>query len=107
MILPYAIKNESRYDHYRVDYNSRFADVEKAMCYVLGRRFEDLDSYFMLQKQIEQVRIGDSTLHSSHFFDFRCYKKGTIHLYFKKEEEWALFNQTAVEGKFEIGGDFK
>lgn len=107
VILPYAIKNESWYDHYRVDYSSRFTDVEKAMCYVLGRKYEDLDSYFMLQNQIEQVRIGDSSLHSSHFFDFRCYKKGTIHLYFKKEEEWALFNQTAVEEKFEIGGDFK
>lgn len=106
VILPHAIKNESWYDYYRVEYSSRFTDVERAMCYVLGRRFEDLDSYFMLQNQIEQVKIGDSSLHSSHFFDFRCYKKGTIHLYFKKEEEWALFNQIAVEGKFEIGGNF-
>lgn len=81
--------------------------LQKGCGYVLGRKYEDLDSYFMLQNQIEQVRIGDSSLHSSHFFDFRCYKKGTIHLYFKKEEEWALFNQTAVEEKFEIGGDFK
>lgn len=33
------------------------------------------------------------------YFKFRCYKKGTLHLEFKDDETWALFNQRVAKIK--------
>ncbi|MCP4761329.1 MAG: DUF4942 domain-containing protein, partial [archaeon] len=35
----------------------------------------------------------------SEFFNFRCYKKGTLHLHFKDDWLWEEFNMRACAGK--------
>lgn len=108
-------------NHYRWQ---EYSDIDRAMCYLSGKRYEDFNElaepcspfahererkYKMLslQKSISRVPIGDSSEHESEFFKFRCYKKGTLHIYFKDEALWAKFNITACDGKFAVGYNSK
>lgn len=126
VILPYFVEsgwsstyhtNYSRYDEYR--------DIDKVMCYLSGLPYEKLDTltpwgaekkrtyrhqetaedyeHLSLGKAISFVRVGDNSLHESEFFQFRCFKKGTLHITFKSEDLWARFNLTVNEGKNELG----
>ena len=98
VILPYYIKYYNWETTYHVDYGrmSEFADIEKCMCYLTGKKYENI---CFLDDRIKQVTVGDSSVHTSEFFDFRCYKKGTIHLYFKDEWLWKEFSMRACAGK--------
>lgn len=105
-----------RYKHYE--------DIDKVMCYLSGLNYDCLDTlkegvkigygiehkpedykHLSLQKAITFVKPGDSSLHESEFFYFRCYKKGTLHIIFKSEDLWARFNLTVNEGKKILGNE--
>lgn len=51
--------------------------------------------------------VGFGELAESHFFTFRVYKKGTLHLTFKSEELWQEFNLRAAEKKNWLPDDYK
>lgn len=97
VILPYYIEM-SYSGKYNANYRrwDEFGDIDKVMCWLTGKQLENIRT---LRQSIGEVKIGDSGLHSSEFFDFRCFKKGTIHLIFKEEYLWARFNQEACKGK--------
>ena len=97
-------------------YYREFSDIEKVMCYLTGKDYDDFNrpvkeytylteernrAYKMmsLETMIKRVRIGDTSEYDSEFFTFRCFKKGTLHLRFKDEQLWAKFNITACQGK--------
>lgn len=110
-----------RWDEYR--------DIDKVMCYLSGTPYERLNeltqeakerkaqnpytfkaedkdynvNLLSLTRAVEMVQVGDSSLHECAFFQFRCYKKGTLHIIFKSEELWARFNLTVNEGKNQLG----
>ena len=100
IILP----NYIRYDYGKFDasYNrwSEFSDIEKVMCYLTGKKIKEVKS---LEMAIKQYPVGYTKKMDSEFFEFRCYKKGTIHLFFKDEWLWAEFNQRAAKGKKWVG----
>ncbi len=118
--------------YYRAEWNyaDEYRDIDKVMCFISGMPYESLNSlseqgeakvnklgkygfekeataddykHLSLQKAISFVRKGDSSLHESEFFKFRCYLKGTLHLYFKSDDLWARFNLAVNEGKKELG----
>ena len=101
-----------------------YEDIDKVMCYLSGLNYDYLDTlkegiktvygiehkpedykHLSLQKAITFVAPGDSSLHESEFFKFRCYKKGTLHIIFKSDDLWAKFNLTVNEGKKIIGNE--
>lgn len=45
------------------------------------------------------------TLTESRFFDIKFYMKGTVHLTFKNNEDWVLFNKPAAKGREWLGSD--
>lgn len=95
----------------------KYTDIDRAMCYLSGIKYESLDAITKkgssyrdteyqrrsLDTAVKQTRFGDSSLQECEFFFFRCYKKGTVHLTFKSESLWAKFNQVACKGKFNLG----
>ena len=118
--------------HFRADWNrySEYRDIDKVMCFISGLPYENLNSlseqgkeklnqmggykfereatvedyeHLSLEKAITFVRVGDSSLHESEFFNFRCYKKGTLHIIFKSEDLWARFNLAVNDGKKQLG----
>jgi hypothetical protein len=110
VILPWYIEM-SYSSHYSINHRKwdEFADIDKVMCYITGKQYPDYSKrdesggIVLLKDAISRVRIGDSSLHESEFFSFRCYKKGTLHLYFRDEWLWAEFNQRACKGKNWLG----
>lgn len=107
----YYTKNSARWQEY--------SDIDRAMCYLTGKNYDDFTTqvsgnyttrenerkYKMesLQHAVSCVKVGDSGVYESEFFKFRCYKKGTLHIWFKDEALWAKFNQVACDGKFSLG----
>lgn len=92
VILPNGVCFE--YGRFRVGWHAggQIADIDKAMCYLVGKRLEDIVTIDDAIKEREST--GEST-----FFKLRYYKKGTLHLEFKDTALWARFNQVAVDGR--------
>jgi hypothetical protein len=117
VILPNFLSS-SFSEHYSSNYSrwSEYSDIDRVMCYLTGKRYEDFNepikeypynakrqdkSYKMtsLQHAVGCTRWGDSSLQESEFFNFRCYKKGTLHITFKDKFLWQDFNMRACSGK--------
>jgi len=70
-----------------------FDDLDKAMCFVAGRLFENIDSIVKAVNATDRIS-GART--QSEFFDIVLYKKGTIHLTFRDPAVWRRFNQVVA-----------
>ena len=76
---------------------SEYSDIDKALCYLSGKRLEDIVT-------IEKAIKPHANTSESEFFFMRYFQKGTLHLTFKDESLWARFNQVACDGRNWIGG---
>jgi len=75
-------------------------DLDRILCVLDGRPFEQCHT---VGKAIDDARPGE--LLESDYFEIRGYKKGTLHLKFKREDLWERFNTTAAAGKKWLGED--
>lgn len=118
VILPYYVEmgyglnfspNHRKYDEY--------ADIERVMCYISGISYDELTKpvpkdyqyntgehekeykYISLSTAIKRTRYGDNGWQRSHFFEFRCFKKQTIHIRFRDEWLWNEFNRMACDAR--------
>lgn len=92
-------------------------DIDKAMCWLSGRNFDDLTGTIdipgqgkcpnpensTIEQTLHRIRVGDKDWHESAFFRVKAFKKGTIHLEFKDEALWVKFNLTVNKGKNQLG----
>ena len=76
---------------------SEYSDIDKALCYLSGKRLEDILT-------IEKAIKPHENTSESEFFTMRYFQKGTLHLTFKDESLWARFNQVACDGRNWLGG---
>ena len=92
IILPWFVVFQ--YGKYSYNYSrySDYSDIDKAMCYIAGKHFEDIITIK------DAIKPKENTSEST-FFTMRYYQKGTMHLTFKDESLWARFNQIAVDGR--------
>lgn len=96
VILPNFVRYE--FNKFGTAYGrySEYGDIDRAMCYISGKRLEDIvtikDAIMPLESKSE-----------SEFFHLRYFQKGTLHLVFKDEALWVRFNQVACEGRNWIG----
>jgi hypothetical protein len=81
--------------------HQEFADIDKAMCHLDGKRLEDIVSVAQALK--DEWAGEDRGKCSSTFFDIRYFKKGTAHLTFRDEALWQRFNIAACQGKGWLG----
>ena len=63
-------------------------DFEKALCYITGENWDNINGIYHLKDELEPGKW-----YPTHFFNIRCYKKGTVHCEFKDEDTWGKFNQ--------------
>lgn len=122
VILPWYLDNDHRWISSNSTYSVRhekqreFDDIDKVMCWLSGQNYDEMNAPIedypystpewkkeykrnSLNRAIHRIVVGDAGLHESEFFNFRCYKKGTLHITFKSEHLWAIFNQRACKGK--------
>jgi hypothetical protein len=62
-------------------------DLVKALCYVTGRKHEEVQ-----KPALGFERLEPGVWHDWGFFEFKVYKKGTGHFRFKDLEDWAALN---------------
>lgn len=98
IILPNYMAYE--FGRFRRSYwrGDEFNDIDKAMCYLSGKRLEDITT-------IDRAINPNEGQAESTFFRLKYFKKGTIHLEFKDEALWHRFNVEACKGKNWIGAN--
>jgi len=80
-------------------YWSKLDDVEKALCYLIGQRYEcDFHDNLRARFIDAQAKWGE-WFDLGQFFRARAYKKGTVHFEFKDEEIWMKFNAAVARIK--------
>jgi hypothetical protein len=75
-------------------------DLDRILCVLDGKPF---DECYTVGAAIDRARPGQLT--ESQYFEIRGYKKGTLHLKWKRLDLWELFNKTAAAGKKWLGED--
>lgn len=102
VVLPAVI--DSRWSKPEVNYERKrmLDDIDRGMAFLEGKSLEQVPA--RISKTLE-VNFGEHRFDAigakieTTYFVVRAFKKGTIHLFFKDEELWKLFNLTAAKGK--------
>ena len=85
-------------------------DIDRAMAFLEGKKLESVPCTAVRALEGHLKACGDDfsgVLFESTYFEMRCYKKGTLHMYFKDKELWERFNLTAARGKNWLPDDVK
>jgi predicted RNA methylase len=100
VVLPYIVREcwdgqglELNYMHSSA---RQLDDIEKALSFVSGKKFEDCRT---ISRSFHESRKQSGVKYDTEFFEFRCYKKGTMHLTFKDDYIYEQFNIIACRGK--------
>jgi uncharacterized Zn finger protein (UPF0148 family) len=99
LVFPYGC--EVSWSGFRTRYGDTsrlYADIDRILCVLDGKPFEKC---FLIGQAIERAKAGE--LIHSQYFEIRCYKKGTVHLKWKRKDLLEAFNKTAANGKKWIG----
>ena len=92
-------------------------DIDKAMCWLSGTNFDELNKERQydnggrtpsgnddtIYRAIKTIPVGSNDWHDSRFFRIKAFKKGTLHLEFKDEDLWNRFNIAVNQGKNQLG----
>jgi hypothetical protein len=99
VILP-NVCSSYRWDYKSVDLDwskgDKLNDIDKALCFIDGRKYDEIETIYQYCKE-RKPKYGE--LCRSTFWDFRVYKKGTIHMEFKNPKLWEQFNLIACKNK--------
>lgn len=89
-------------------------DLTKALCYITGTNYNEMDDWW---SWFSKNRKGDTIVefgewYDFNFFEIKIFKKMSIHVKFKDDQVWELFNKTAAKEKgFQLAekftGDFR
>jgi hypothetical protein len=81
-----------------------YSDIDRILCVLDGKILKDCHT---VGAALEHASRGAKTggTFESEYFVGRFYKKGTVHLKWKREDLWERFNLTAAAGKKWLGED--
>lgn len=85
----------------RLEYGAKnkLADLEKALSHICKKSYENINSV----EKVVSRKIYFGTWYESEYFEFKLFKKGTMHFIFKDEKLREEFNKIACEGKNWLG----
>lgn len=96
VILPDAVKNE----YISVSIRDYVTDIDRAMYGLQGRTLEISNTIKSKVCSMHRNRtLSFNTWYDSEHFEFKLFKKGTLHLRFKDDELYKIFNQVACKSK--------
>lgn len=92
-ITPWMCEGESygrKYETVNISYGGekRLDDINKALCFITGKRFEDIPDI----RRFEYDKAQWGTWYEWGFFRIKFFKKGTVHCEFLDEDVWMRFN---------------
>lgn len=106
--VTYSYGSFSTYGH-SGDAMRIYSDLDRILCVLDGKPFDKCYTVgYSLDGMVRHVK-GRTTpggwTFESEYFEGRFFKKGTVHLKWKREDLWELFNKTAANGKRWLGED--
>jgi len=114
IVFPFGCEFNSKYGRYFSSHCGHYLDIyndlDRVLCVMTGRDFSQCETigealrrkFHILGHDIKSPFDNET---ESRFFDIRFYMKGTVHLKFKNEQDWRLFNTTAAKGRAWLGQD--
>jgi hypothetical protein len=106
LIFPYGISwSYGSFNTYsRGDAQTIYSDLDRILCVLDGKTLKDCYTVgYALDQACRYAKQGGTF--ESEYFEGRFYKKGTVHLKWKREDLWEKFNLTAASGKKWLGED--
>lgn len=112
IIFPYGCEFNQKYGRYFSTHYGHhmdiYNDLDRVLCVLTGRDFEECETIGQcLSRKFEilgrEVHAPFDNETESRFFYIKFYMKGTVHLKFKDDAHWKLFNQTAAKGRAWLG----
>lgn len=100
----YRCRYDADFNSFRLRYDSAdriYTDLDRILCVLDGKPFDNCSTVgAALSRAFDHKyhSISDQVTESE-YFDIRFYKKGTVHLKWKREDLWEAFNKTAAAGK--------
>ena len=92
--------------HYQGDAN----DIEKTLCLMTGKKLADVTArwtsdcrYVRSSLHVLGNKVETGVWHDSEFFEWKCWKKGTVHLKWKDPQLQKDFNELASRGNEAVG----
>lgn len=71
-------------------------DLIKVLCNITGTNYNEIKTF---REFFNENTVYTNTWYEVGFFEFKCFKKGTMHLRFKNERDWHLLNQSYAKLK--------
>lgn len=112
LIFPYGVEYDQHLGfHMPYNGNARtiYSDLDRILCVLDGRPFDKCHTVGQaLEQACRSVRTETTSggwKFESEYFCGRFFKKGTVHLVWKREDLWENFNKTAAQGKKWLGED--
>ena len=110
LVFPYGVSYEKRWNSgFSLWPNSNamdiYNDLDRVLAVLDGASFEKVHTVGNAMSQAIQIDRNTTRAISSDYFDIRYYKKGTVHLKWRREELREKFLKTAVRGRNWIGYD--
>lgn len=82
------------YTSLKSSYDGTIPDFEKALCYVMGKNYEETNT---VNSSINRNSYGE--WYKSDFFRYKAYKNGNMHFEFVDEKVWKEFNERVAKLK--------
>ena len=108
-VSPYCV--DASWSVPSIDYRRQESlnDLDRAMAFLEGLKLDQVETIAEAFAKAARERghgvIGEKL--ESRYFEFRAYKKGTLHIHFKDKELWERFNMVAAQGKNWLPDDYK
>lgn len=105
LIFPYGVTwSYGSFSSYNSHARTIYTDLDRILCVLDGKMLKDC---YTVGQALDHACRGAKSggTFESEYFEGRFFKKGTVHLKWKREDLWERFNLTAAAGKKWLGED--
>lgn len=79
----------------------KFRDIHMGLCWMTGSKLDSIN----MPSHTKNTDLKLGVWHETEFFQYKMFKKGTVHLKFKDENLWKKFNIQACKAKNWLKGE--
>ena len=76
-------------------------DLTKALCYVTGIAYDDISTVRDIFDRMRD-QATPNTWYGAGFFEYKFFKKGTMHFKFQNEKDWETLNRAYAKAKGQV-----
>ena len=98
-ILPSLVDASCRPWHLNYYHAKDVDDIDRGLCMLEGIRFDQIRTIGTALQEAFREPLPGGSIVTSHFFEMRFYRKGTVHFLFRDADVWERFNVAACRGK--------